>query len=588
MPKPRIKIVRGFKSEIKRLTAHAATSIEQAPDRRAASAPDDRAKTSLVNRLPRIALAQINPTVGDLDGNAALIADWISQAKKAGAEIVVFPELALTGYPAEDLYLRPDFIAANESILGEIANMVQGITALVGYAEPVEHPVGRAIASNAVAVLADGGVKAVYRKRLLPNYGVFDEYRTFRNGSGPLVVDIAGTATGLTVCEDCWEPDSPVARDLAPGAELIINLSASPYHRGKARERENIFREVAKRQNAPVALVNMVGGQDELIFDGASALIAPDGSVMARAGQFTEELMICGGTYAEGANTAPWLGNLDEVYAALVTGLRDYVNKNGFTHVGLGLSGGIDSALVAALAADALGPERVTCVVMPSPHSSEETQADAREMARRLGVELIEIPIDGPMEAFASLLGADNQGLAAENLQARIRGNLMMALSNSRGWLVLTTANKSETSVGYSTIYGDMAGGLAPIKDAPKTLVYELCRYRNRASTVIPEEIITRPPSAELRPDQKDSDSLPGYDVLDRILRLYVEEDVGPAEIVAMGEDPDVTAEVVALVDRAEYKRRQSPPGLRITSKSFGRDRRMPITNRYRPWKGEV
>ncbi len=588
MPKPRIEIVRGFKSEIKRLTAHAATSIEQAPDRRAASAPDDRAKTSLVNRLPRIALAQINPTVGDLDGNAALIADWISQAKKAGAEIVVFPELALTGYPAEDLYLRPDFIAANESILGEIAKMVQGITALVGYAEPVDHPVGRAIASNAVAVLADGGVKAVYRKRLLPNYGVFDEYRTFRNGLGPLVVDIAGTATGLTVCEDCWEPDSPVARDLAPGAELIINLSASPYHRGKARERESIFREVAKRQNAPVALVNMVGGQDELIFDGASALIAPDGSVMARAGQFTEELMICGGTYAEGANTAPWLGNLDEVYAALVTGLRDYVNKNGFTHVGLGLSGGIDSALVAALAADALGPERVTCVVMPSPHSSEETQADAREMARRLGVELIEIPIDGPMEAFASLLGADNQGLAAENLQARIRGNLMMALSNSRGWLVLTTANKSETSVGYSTIYGDMAGGLAPIKDAPKTLVYELCRYRNRASTVIPEEIITRPPSAELRPDQKDSDSLPGYDVLDRILRLYVEEDVGPAEIVAMGEDPDVTAEVVALVDRAEYKRRQSPPGLRITSKSFGRDRRMPITNRYRPWKGEV
>lgn len=542
----------------------------------------------MVNRLPRIALAQINPTVGDLDGNAALITDWIRQARKAGAEIVVFPELALTGYPAEDLYLRPDFIAANASMLHEVAAGVQGITALVGYAEPVEHPVGRAIASNAVALLADGGVKAVYRKRLLPNYGVFDEYRTFRNGSSPLVIDVAGTATGLTVCEDCWEPDSPVGQDLAPGAQLIINLSASPYHRGKARERESIFREVAKRQKSPVALVNMVGGQDELIFDGASALIAPDGSVMARAGQFTEELVICGGPVAEEANTAPWLGDLDEVYAALVTGLRDYVNKNGFTHVGLGLSGGIDSALVAALAADALGSERVTCVVMPSPHSSEETQEDAREMTRRLGVEMIEIPIEGPMEAFASLLGADNQGLAAENLQARIRGNLMMALSNSRGWLVLTTANKSETSVGYSTIYGDMAGGLAPIKDTPKTLVYELCRYRNRASPVIPEEIISRPPSAELRPDQKDSDSLPGYDVLDRILRLYVEEDVGPAEIVARGEDPDVTAEVVALVDRAEYKRRQSPPGLRITSKGFGRDRRMPITNRYRPWKSET
>jgi len=549
--------------------------------------PANPAKTLLVNPIPRIALAQINPTVGDLDGNAALITDWIAQAKSAGAEIVVFPELALTGYPAEDLYLRPDFIAANVAMLDEIAAGVSGITALIGYAEPVGNPVGRSIAANAVAVVSDGGVRDAYRKRLLPNYGVFDEYRTFRNGSGPLVTVIAGTATGLTVCEDCWEPESPVALDLAPGAGLIVNLSASPYHRGKALEREEIFRRVARDQGAPVALVNMVGGQDELIFDGASALIAPDGSVLARAGQFTEDLVICGGPEPGAKPPTPWLGDLDEVYAALVTGLRDYVVKNGFAHVGLGLSGGIDSALVAALAADALGPERVTCVVMPSPHSSEETQADAREMARRLGVEMIEIPIEGPMDAFASLLGEDNQGLTAENLQARIRGNLMMALSNSRGWLVLTTANKSETSVGYSTIYGDMAGGLAPIKDTPKTLVYELCRYRNNASPVIPEAIITRPPSAELRPDQKDSDSLPGYDVLDRILRLYVEEDLGPAEIVAMGEDPSITAEVVALVDRAEYKRRQSPPGLRITSKGFGRDRRMPITNRYRPWRSE-
>jgi NAD+ synthase (glutamine-hydrolysing) len=500
---------------------------------------------------------------------------------------VIFPELAVTGYPAEDLYLRPDFIAANAAVLQEIASGVQGITALVGFAEPVGDPVGRAIAANAVAVVADGAVRSVYRKRLLPNYGVFDEYRTFRNGSGPLVEEIAGTRVGLTVCEDCWEPDSPVAADLAPDAGLIANLSASPYHRGKAREREEIFRDVAQRNGVPVALVNMVGGQDELIFDGASALIAPDGTVLARAGQFTEDLVICGGPGQGPPQPAPWLGDLDEVYAALVTGLRDYVVKNGFAHVGLGLSGGIDSALVAALAADALGPERVTCVVMPSPHSSGATQADAREMAGRLGVELIEIPIEGPMNAFAELLGEDNSGLAAENLQARIRGNLMMALSNSRGWLVLTTANKSETSVGYSTIYGDMAGGLAPIKDTPKTLVYELCRYRNQASPVIPEAIITRPPSAELRPDQKDSDSLPDYDVLDRILRLYVEEDLGPAEIVALGEDPLITAEVVALVDRAEYKRRQSPPGLRVTSKGFGRDRRMPITNRYRPWKGE-
>lgn len=539
------------------------------------------AKTPVVTTLPRIALAQINPTVGDLDANAAMISDWIEQAKRAGAELVVFPELALTGYPAEDLYLRQDFIAANVTRLEEIARGVHGITALVGFAEPVGHPIGRAIAANAAGVLRDGGLKSVYRKRLLPNYGVFDEYRTFRNGSGPMLAEVTGYQVGVTICEDCWEPGSDVAADLAPGAGLIANLSASPYHRGKAREREGIFRQIALDQGTAVALVNMVGGQDELIFDGASAVIAPDGTVLARAGQFTEDLLVFDGE----ERVSGWLGDLDEVYAALVTGLRDYAVKNGFAHVGLGLSGGIDSALVAALAADALGPERVTCVVMPSPHSSDATQSDAREMADRLGVGMMEIPIEGPMEAFASLLGDDNSGLTAENLQARIRGNLMMALSNSRGWLILTTANKSETSVGYSTIYGDMAGGLAPIKDVPKTLVYELCRHRNQVSPVIPEEIITRPPSAELRPDQKDSDSLPDYATLDRILRLYVEEDLGPAEITARGEDPQVTSEVVALVDRAEYKRRQSPPGLRITSKGFGRDRRMPITNRYRPWK---
>ena len=543
------------------------------------------AKTNPMNQLPRIALAQINPTVGDLDGNAAMISDWISQAKLAGAELVIFPELAITGYPAEDLYLRPDFVAANAAVLHELARQVTGITALVGFAEPVGHPVGRAIAANAIAVIADGKVSEVYRKRLLPNYGVFDEHRTFRNGTSPLVLDIAGARVAMTVCEDCWEPDSPVGKTLAPGADLIVNLSASPYHRGKAREREEIFRDVAVAAGVPVAMVNMVGGQDELIFDGASVLIAADGSIQARAGQFIEEMVLCGGSEAAPSGAPVWLDDLDEVYTALVTGLQDYVVKNGFAHVGLGLSGGIDSALVAVLAADALGPERVSCVVMPSPHSSPETQADARDMTRRLGVELIEIPIQAPMDAFATLLGDDNAGLTAENLQARIRGNLMMALSNSRGWLVLTTANKSETSVGYSTIYGDMAGGLAPIKDTPKTLVYELCRYRNRISDAIPEAILSRPPSAELRPDQKDSDSLPDYEVLDRILRCYVEEDLGPAAIVKLGEDPKVTAEVIALVDRAEYKRRQSPPGLKITPKGFGRDRRMPITNRYRPWE---
>jgi NAD+ synthase (glutamine-hydrolysing) len=536
--------------------------------------------------MPKIALAQVNPTVGDLDGNAALVSEWTDQATAAGAEIVVFPELVLTGYPAEDLYLRPDFIAAAGERLEELATRVGDITALVGFPDPVGNPVGRAIAANATAVISQGEVRAVYRKRMLPNYGVFDEYRTFRNGAEPLVTEIAGTRVGATVCEDCWDPDSPVFTDLAPGAELIINSSASPYHRGKGREREEIFRQVALRKGVPVAMVNMVGGQDELIFDGASAVFGPDGSILARAGQFTEDLLVFDAA-EERAPVAEWMDDLDEVYTALVTGLRDYVVKNGFKHVGLGLSGGVDSALVAALAADALGPEQVTCVVMPSPHSSGETQADAREMASRLRTDLIEFSIEETMATYDELLGEDATGLAAENLQARIRGNLMMALSNSRGWLVLTTANKSETSVGYSTLYGDMAGGLAPIKDVPKTLVYELCRHRNGSSPVIPETILTRPPSAELRPGQLDTDSLPDYDQLDRILKLYVEDDLGPAEIVARGEDPRVVADVVAKVDRAEYKRRQSPPGLKITTKGFGRDRRMPITNRYRPWSAD-
>jgi NAD+ synthase (glutamine-hydrolysing) len=539
-----------------------------------------------VSPAPKIALAQVNPTVGDLDGNAALISEWTDRADQAGAQIIVFPELVLTGYPAEDLYLRPDFIAAAGERLEEIAAGIGEITALVGFPDPVGNPVGRAISANATAVIQGGEVRGVYRKRMLPNYGVFDEYRTFRNGSEPLITEAAGLKVGVTICEDCWDPDSPVFSDLAPGAGLIVNSSASPYHRGKGREREEIFRRVAAEKGVPVAMANMVGGQDELIFDGSSALIGADGTVLARAGQFTEDLLIYDPD--EAANpVSDWMDDLDEVYTALVTGLRDYVVKNGFRHVGLGLSGGIDSALVAALAADALGPENVTCVVMPSPHSSGETQGDAREMARRLGTDLIEFSIEDTMSAYDRLLGDDATGLAAENLQARIRGNLMMALSNSRGWLVLTTANKSETSVGYSTLYGDMAGGLAPIKDVPKTLVYELCRHRNGSSPVIPESIITRPPSAELRPDQLDTDSLPAYDQLDRILRMYVEEDLGPADIAARGEDPATVADVIAKVDRAEYKRRQAPPGLKITTKGFGRDRRMPITNRYRPWTAD-
>lgn len=533
--------------------------------------------------MPKIALAQVNPTVGDLDGNAALITNWTAQAHAAGAGLVIFPELVLTGYPAEDLHLRPDFVAAAGKRLREIAAATPDLTILVGFPDPVGNPVGRAISANSTAVISNGEVRAIYHKRQLPNYGVFDEYRTFRNGSEPLVTEVKGLDLGVTICEDCWIEDSPVMEELAPGAHLIANSSASPYHRGKGREREEIFRRVAISKGLPVAMVNMVGGQDELIFDGSSVLIGADGEVLARAGQFTEDLVIWGPDFPS-APPAPWMDDLDEVYTGLVTGLRDYVTKNGFGHVGLGLSGGIDSALVAALAADAIGPENVTCVVMPSPHSSSDTQGDAREMAKRLRTGLIEFSIEDTMTAYDLLLGDDATGLAAENLQARIRGNLMMALSNSRGWLVLTTANKSETSVGYSTLYGDMAGGLAPIKDVPKTLVYELCRHRNGASPVIPETIISRPPSAELRPGQLDTDSLPGYDQLDRILRYYVEEDLGPAEIAAKGEDPAIVADVISKVDRAEYKRRQAPPGLKITTKGFGRDRRMPITNRYRPW----
>ncbi|MCB0870542.1 MAG: NAD+ synthase [Solirubrobacterales bacterium] len=537
--------------------------------------------------IPKIALAQVNPTVGDLDENAALVAEWTSLAEQAGAGVVVFPELVLTGYPAEDLYLRPDFVAAAGERLAELAAGTGDITALVGFPDPVGNPVGRAISANSVALLSRGEVRGIYHKRLLPNYGVFDEYRTFRNGSAPLVTDLDGTRVGVTICEDCWVAGDPVYEALAPGADLILNASASPYHRSKGREREEIFRRVAVDKGLPVAMVNMVGGQDELIFDGSSVLVGADGEVLARAGQFSEDLLIFDPEGSR-APVADWMDDLDEVYTALVTGLRDYVVKNGFKHVGLGLSGGIDSALVAALAADALGPEQVTCVVMPSPHSSGDTQGDAREMAGRLGTGLIEFSIEDTMTAYDRLLGDDATGLAAENLQARIRGNLMMALSNSRGWLVLTTANKSETSVGYSTLYGDMAGGLAPIKDVPKTLVYELCRHRNGSSPVIPESILTRPPSAELRPGQLDTDSLPDYDELDRILKMYVEDDLGPAEIAARGEDASVVADVIAKVDRAEYKRRQSPPGLKITTKGFGRDRRMPITNRYRPWTADT
>jgi NAD+ synthase (glutamine-hydrolysing) len=553
----------------------------------------------------RVALAQINPTVGDVAGNTAKVAAWIEDARAGGAELVIFPELCIPGYPAEDLYLKPHFLAANvRAVEGLAAGLAPGITALVGFAEPAEGGGDYRHAHNSLAVLADGAVQTVYRKNRLPNYSVFDEQRYFIPGSEPASVVIDGAGIGLTICEDMWAPGPPGQAEADAGATLITNPSGSPYHRGKGQEREEMFGERAREYGAYLAFVNLVGGQDELVFDGQSLLFGPGGEVLARAKQFEEELLFVEvpSDPAAPAPLAEPLSDLDEVYGALVLGLRDYVEKNGFGHVGLGISGGIDSALVAMLAADALGPERVTLVVMPSPHSSAETQEDARQIARNLGTELIEIAIEPMMDGYRDALDdhlrpdaedaaasptdptrPSEPDLAAENIQARIRGNLMMALSNRHGWLVLTTGNKSEMSVGYATLYGDMAGGFAVIKDVPKTLVYELVERRNeRAGTdLVPAAVIERPPSAELRPDQLDSDSLPDYDLLDRILEAYVEGDKGRDEMVAAGMPGDVVDEVIRLVDRSEYKRRQAAPGIRITPKAFGRDRRLPITNRF-------
>ncbi len=563
----------------------------------------------------RLALAQIDTTVGDIEGNARLISAWIGKARAAGASLVVFPELAVTGYPPEDLLLRRSFLEAAASALERIAAESRDIVTIVGFPE-----LDGAV-HNAAAVLAGGQVAATYRKVLLPNYGVFDEKRYFEPGTEPALIECNGVAVGLTICEDVWYGGPPATAEAEAGACLIVNCSASPYHRGKGLARERMVAERSREIGAVFALCNLAGGQDELVFDGHSVVTDPDGATLARGRQFEQDLILCdleleAGTLRAGAalklgqfevpspeernakqSLAPVLEPLAEVYAALELGLRDYVDKNGFERVLVAVSGGIDSALVALLAADALGPERLVCVVMPSPHSSDETQADARAIAGNLGAELIEIPIQEAMATYASMLPAVAGGdletgtggpargpdLADENLQARIRGNLMMALSNRAGWLVLTTGNKSEMSVGYATLYGDMAGGFAVIKDVPKTLVYELVRYRNEreGAEPVPAAVIERPPSAELRPDQLDSDSLPPYEVLDRILQGYVEEDLGREELLAGGMPAEVVDEVLTMVDRSEYKRRQAPPGIKITPKAFGRDRRLPITNRY-------
>ena len=576
----------------------------------------------------RLALAQIDPTVGDIEGNVRLISESIGRARDAGAQLVLLPELCVSGYPPEDLVLRRDFLAAVREGLDAVAADVQAIVALVGFPERVEQPPEELEdldplidpppppAYNSLAVLADGEVQGIYRKCDLPNYGVFDERRYFEPGTKPALIEVDGVPVGLTVCEDIWHPGFPENEETAAGARLIVNASASPYHRGKGWAREGMVAERARSNGVAFALCNMVGGQDELVFDGGSVVIAPDGEVLARAAQFESELLVCdlitpaartdGAPSGSGVRTLAVLttgadrsGHVEpriaeplpseeaEVYSALELGLRDYVQKNGFERIVLALSGGIDSALVALIAADALGPDRVTVVVMPSPNSSDETQADARTIAANLGVELIEISIAEAMEAYGDALapafeGAE-PGLAEENIQARIRGNLIMALSNKFGWLVLTTGNKSELSVGYATLYGDMAGGFAVIKDVFKLLVYRLVRWRNEQEgrELIPASVLERPPSAELRPDQSDEDSLPPYELLDRILEAYVERDEGIEALVAEGL-PEVTVmEVVRMVDRAEYKRRQAPPGIRVSNKAFGRDRRLPITNRF-------
>jgi NAD+ synthase (glutamine-hydrolysing) len=557
-----------------------------------------------------VALAQVNPTVGDVEANARMSGEWIERARGAGAQLVVLPELCIPGYPPEDLLLRADFLASNLEALESLAAEVRGIVALVGYAEPVG--TGDAPrAYNSLAVLADGELRGSYRKMQLPNYGVFDERRYFESGTAPALIEVDGVSVGLTVCEDIWVPGPPETIEAAAGASLIVNASASPYHRGKGAEREAMVADRARDAGAPIALCNAIGGQDELVFDGQSLIIGPDGKTLARGVQFSEQLLAA---TLELEPPRPERSDVDvlarltseaspgepvqptpaepmepeqEVYEALCLGLHDYVVKNGFQGVVHALSGGIDSALVALIAFDALGPERVRAVSMPSPHSSDETRDDARRIAEALGIELLEIPIDDAMRAYDSALAArfdgTEPGLAEENIQARIRGNLVMALSNKFDWLVLTTGNKSELSVGYATLYGDMAGGLAVIKDVPKTLVYSLVRWRNERERreLVPASVLERAPSAELRPDQRDEDSLPPYELLDRILEAYVEHDQSPGEIIASGLPEETVLEVVRMVDRAEYKRRQAPPGIKITPKAFGRDRRLPITNRF-------
>jgi NAD+ synthase (glutamine-hydrolysing) len=531
----------------------------------------------------RIALAQINTTVGDIAGNARKILEYSDRAKGAGARVVVFPELALTGYPPEDLLLRDSFVDENLSAWAGLARKISGITAVVGF---VDRGKDGGI-YNAAGIAAGGRVRGVYRKMHLPNYGVFDEVRYFRRGKEPLLVTAGSSPIGVTICEDIWVRGGPLPREAKAGARIILNISSSPYHAGKWETRRELIAGHARRTGKPVAYCNLVGGQDELVFDGGSIVVSGKGELLARAGMFNEELLVCDvDGPGEGGPIAHVPGEEEEIFRALVAGTRDYVEKNRFPGAIIGLSGGIDSSIVAAIAVEALSPSRVTGVTMSSPYTSSESVEDAHALAKNLGIRCIDLSISDVFSSFGETLAGEFRGLAPdaaeENIQARIRGTLLMALSNKFGSLVLTTGNKSEMSVGYATLYGDMAGGFAAIKDLYKTMVYRVSLYYNRmrGSSVIPERVLKKPPSAELKPDQKDSDSLPEYEVLDPILRMYVEKDRSVPEIVAKGFSEDVVRKVVSLVDKSEYKRRQAPPGVKITPRSLGKDRRMPITNR--------
>ena len=578
-------------------------------------------------RSLRVALAQIDVTVGDISGNTDKILAMISRSRDFGADILAVPELALTGYPPEDLLLKTQFVEANLKALERIAPATEGLTAIVGFVNRQND------LFNAAAILHNGQLAGVYHKTYLPNYGVFDEERYFRAGARPLIIQRGDVLIGVNICEDIWYPAGPTELAALAGAQLVINISASPYHAGKIRDRERMIATRASDNVAMIALCNLVGGQDELIFDGGSVFFNAEGDVIARGVQFAEDFVVAelnlesvfrqrlhdprrrkdrlaSTSYSEHSEASvdwltlepitrpvrppltttvqPLLEPIAEVYQALVLGTRDYVQKNGFHNVVIGLSGGVDSALVAAVAVDALGAENVVGVFMPSQFSSQESREDAEELAHNLGIRFMTVPIQQTFEAYLAMMSeafaGTERNVTEENIQARIRGNILMALSNKFGWLVLTTGNKSEVATGYCTLYGDMAGGFAVIKDIPKMLVYDLCRHRNEAGYVIPQRVLEKAPTAELRPNQKDEDSLPPYRTLDPILEAYVEDDMSPAEIVALGFDEATVREVMRLVDRNEYKRRQSAPGIKITPRAFGKDRRLPITNRFREW----